>query len=300
MRRFMRSLSFDNRFFMFSMKALKKVAAVSIIFVLLILFACSSVEESPGKGDFVRVAICQILSLDGDRSGNFARIENAVVEAKNKGADIACFPETALFGWVNPAAHERAQPIPGEDTDRLCRLAEKHRIFLSVGLAEKDEDRLYDSVVLIDDTGKILLKHRKINILTKLMTPPYTPGSDIRVAETKFGTIGLLICADTFRDELLRRMAELEPDFLLVPYGWAAEEDRWPGHGEELKETVVEAARTIGAPVIGTDLVGEITHGPWTGLVYGGQSVAVDSEGRILAVAADRDRDVKVVRIPLN
>ena len=293
-------ISFDSRYFVASMNAPKKTAAVLTIFVLLFLFACSSGGEAPGKGDVVRIAICQIFSLDGDRSGNFVRIENAVAQAKSKGADIACFPETSLFGWVNPVAHERALPIPGEDTDRLCRLANKHRIFLFVGLAEKDEDRLYDSVVLIDDTGKILLKHRKINILTKLMTPPYTPGSDIRVAETKFGRIGLLICADTFRDELLRRMAELEPDLLLVPYGWAAEEDRWPGHGEELKETVVEAARTIGAPVIGTDLVGEITHGPWTGLVYGGQSVAVDSEGRILAVAADRDRDVKVVRIPLN
>jgi predicted amidohydrolase len=285
---------------MASMKPPKKAAAVLTIFVLLILFACSYVEESPVKGDFVRVAICQIFSLDGDRSGNFARIENAVVEAKNKGADVACFPETSLFGWVNPEAHERARPIPGEDTDRLCRLAEKYRIFLSVGLAEKEDDKLFDTAVLIDDAGKILLKHRKINILAKLMTPPYTPGSDIKVAETRFGRIGLLICADTFRDELLKRMAELEPDLVLVPYGWAAEEDRWPGHGEELKETVVEAARTIGAPVVGTDLVGEITHGPWTGLVYGGQSVAADSEGRILTVAADRDRDVKVVLISLN
>lgn len=56
----------------------------------------------------VRVAICQICCLDGDRSGNIVRIENAVTEAKKAYSDIACFPETSLLGWVNPDAHQRA------------------------------------------------------------------------------------------------------------------------------------------------------------------------------------------------
>jgi predicted amidohydrolase len=63
---------------------------------------------------------------------------------------------------------------------------------------------------------------------------------------------------------------------------------------------VVKAALEIGAPVVGTDLVGEITHGPWTGFVYGGQSVAADAEGHVLAVAADRDRNVLIVEVPLE
>jgi len=59
------------------------------------------------------------------------------------------------------------------------------------------------------------------------------------------------------------------PDFrghlVLVPYGWAAEEEQRPQHGEMLQKTVVKASRQIGAPVAGTDLVGQITHGPWAG-----------------------------------
>ncbi len=248
----------------------------------------------------IHVALCQIFCLDGDRSGNFARIENAVSEAKKGGADIACLPETAILGWVNPDAHSRAHPIPGEDSERLCGLAARHRIFLAIGLAEKNGDRLYDTVILIDDNGRILLKHRKINILSELMAPPYTPGEEIRTAETRFGRIGLLVCADTFKGELLERMASLKPDLVLVPYGWAAEEGRWPEHGKQLERTVVNAARKMGATVIGTDLVGEITHGPWTGLVYGGQSVAADAGAGILGVAADRDREIMIVRVPLK
>ena len=241
--------------------------------------------------------MCQIFCLDGDRSGNLARIENALREAKQADTDIACFPETALLGWVNPDAHTRANPIPGKDSDLLCQLAKKYGMHLCIGLAEKEKDQLYDSVILIDDEGQILLKHRKMNILTKLMTPPYSSGKNVAVAMTKFGKIGLLICADTFKTDILKRMASLKPDLVLVPYGWAAKEEQWPEHGKELHKTVSNAARTIRAPVVGVDLVGEITHGPWTGMTYGGQSVAANAEGEIFASAKDRDREVMIIQI---
>jgi len=242
-----------------------------------------------------KAAICQIFCLDGDRSGNFIRIENAIREAKDAGADIACFPETALLGWVNPDAHKRAFPIPGEDSDRLCKLANDYDLYLCAGLTEKEGRRLYDSAVLIDGKGNILLKHRKINLLSELMSPPYTPGESIDAVETRFGKIGLLICADTHDSKILKRMAALKPDLLLVPYGYAAAEDEWPGHGRELEKVVANTARKTKAFVIGTNLVGEITKGPWKGRIYGGQSVAADRTGRVVTIAKDRDRDIKIV-----
>lgn len=264
---------------------------IAVISAAMIMIGAISVPES----QTVCVAMCQVFCLDGDRSGNLARIENAVQEAKQAGADIACFPETAVLGWVNPDAHTRAYPIPGKDSEHLCRMAVTYDIHLCIGLAEKEGEKLYDSVILIDNKGQILLKHRKINILTKLMNPPYTPGEDVRVTETKLGKIGLLICADTFKKDILKRMTSRKPDLVLVPYGWAAQEGQWPEHGKELHKTVSEAARSIGAPVVGVDLVGEITHGPWKGQTYGGQSVAADAKGVIIATARDRDREIKIV-----
>ena len=244
-----------------------------------------------------KAAICQIFCLDGDRMGNFIRIENAIREAKDAGAEIACFPETALLGWVNPDAHKRAFPIPGEDSDRLCKLAGDYDLHLCIGLAEKEGRRLYDSVVLIDNSGNVLLKHRKINLLTELMTPPYTPGESIDAIETEFGKVGLLICADTHDSKILKCMAALKPDLLLVPYGYAAIEDQWPGHGKELEKVVANTARKTKAFVIGTNLVGEITKGPWKGRIYGGQSVAVDRTGQVILVAKDRDRDINIISL---
>ena len=245
----------------------------------------------------IKVAMCQIFSLDGDRDGNFVRIENAVGQAKNAGAEIICFPETIILGWINSDAHKRAYSIPGKDSVHLCRLAEDYQAYLCVGLAEKEASRLYDSVILIDDKVQIILKLRKINLLSELMNPPYTPGENVDVIETKFGKIGLLICADTHKDKILNRMAALKPDLLLVPYGYAAEENKWPAHGKELEKVVKRTAKKTGAPVVGTNLIGEITKGPWKGRIYGGQSIAVDKTGKTISIAKDRDRDINIFQI---
>ena len=259
---------------------------------------CPSIEAHAASTRSVKVALCQVRTVDGDREGNFTRIERALQQSQERGAQIACFPETALLGWVNPEAHERACTIPGPDTDRLARMAQRYGLYLCAGLAEREAAQLYDSAVLIDPQGRILLKHRKINILTELMDPPYTPGQDIQAATTPLGTIGLLICADSFQEALCRRLRDLQPDWVLIPYGWAAPEGDWPQHGENLQQVVQQAARWTGAAVVGTDAVGGITHGPWQGKVYGGQSVAVDAQGRVIAVARDRQPDLVVVSLP--
>ena len=269
--------------------------------IILSILACQAgpVSQTDTAEDMsVNIAIAQIFCLDGDRSGNFRRIENALMQAKAADADIVCFPEMAILGWVNPDAHQRAFPIPGPDTDRLGALAKQYGLYIAIGLGEKVGDHLYDSAVLIDDQGNILLKHRKQNILSELMDPAYTPGSGVQVVETKFGRIGMLICADTFLEDLVNEMAELKPDLLLIPYGWAEHEDRWPEHGQELEKVVINTGKKVQATVIGTDLVGEISKGPWAGYVYGGQSLAVDSTGKLLAKLADRDAELRVIKIP--
>ena len=156
----------------------------------ILLFALITVLTGCQDENKVKVAMCQIFCLDGDREGNFVRIENAIAEAKTKGAEIICFPETSVLGWVNIDAHKRAYPIPGKDSERLCQLAMKYKVYVCVGLAEKNGDQLHDSVILIDDLGNILLKHRKINILSELMIPSYTPGEEVLTVETKYGNIG--------------------------------------------------------------------------------------------------------------
>ncbi len=268
-----------------------------ILLVVIILIGVAA-KVFAGRGA-VKVAMCQIFILDGDRQGNFIRIENAIAEAKSNGAGLICFPEATMLGWLNPDAHKRACTIPGPDSDQLCALAKKYTTFLCAGLEETQTGRLYNSAILIDDQGRVLLKYRQKNIPEHLMSPPYTPGSDsdIGTVNTKFGKIGLLICADTHSESILDRMAALKPNLLLVPYGYAEQEANWPQHSREFHQIVINAAKRTGATVVGTNLVGQIIKGPWAGRIYGGQSIAVDKTGKIFGIAKDRDRNIKLVFI---
>ena len=256
----------------------------------------------PAQSRTVRVAVCQILSIDGDREGNFRRVEYALEDARAAHADIAAFPESAILGWENPDAHRMATPIPGADSDRLAALAQKYGLMISIGVDEKDGDKLYDSAILVDKTGKILWKHRKLNVLAWLMEPPYSEGrpEDIGVVETAFGRIGLVICADTFGDQVAKRVEQLAPDLMLVPYGWAATVDKWPEHAKELEKLVVKRAAQWKCPVVGTDVIGEMTHGPWKGQTYGGASVVVDGSGQVMHILRDRDVEVRTVTLELG
>jgi predicted amidohydrolase len=270
--------------------------------VLSLICLVPFVSAWPASSKTVRLAICQILVIDSDREGNFRRIENALEQAQAQHPDIAIFPESSILGWENPDAHAMAAPIPGKDGDRIAALAQKYQVMIAIGLDEKDGDRLYDSAILVDKTGKLLWKHRKINVLPELMTPPYSQGrpGDIGVVNTGFGRIAVLICADTFTDAYLERLKALKPDLMLVPYGWAAPTDQWPQHSKVLEDLVKKRAAQVGCPMAGVDLVGEMTHGPWTGQTYGGSSFVADAAGKILLTLRDRDTDVRVVDVPIG
>jgi predicted amidohydrolase len=256
----------------------------------------------PSAPHVVRVAVCQILAIDGDREGNFRRIEYALEQAQAAHAEIAAFPESVILGWENPDAHRLAAPIPGADSDRIAALARKYGLMISIGMDEKDGDHLYDSAILVDKTGKLLWKHRKINVLAELMDPPYSQGrpSDIGVVETEHGRIGVLICADTFTDAYLERVRVLKPDLMLVPYGWTEMPEKWPEHAKELEKLVSRRAELLRCPMVGTDLVGVMSQGPWKGRTYGGASFVADASGRIIQRLRDRDVEVRVFDLPVG
>jgi predicted amidohydrolase len=279
---------------------MKKLSRLLVLMVVLAGLAVSWAFAAPQRN--VRLAICQILAIDGDREGNFRRIEYALEQAELKHADIAIFPESSILGWENPDAHRMAAPIPGKDSDRIATLARQHHLMIAIGLDEKDGDKLYDSAILVDKTGKLLWKHRKINVLPELMTPPYSQGrpEDIGVVETEFGRIAVLICADTFSNEFVNRMKELKPDLMLVPYGWAAPNDQWPQHSKVLEDLVKRTAALVRCPMAGVDLVGEMTHGPWAGQTYGGSSFVADGTGKILLTGKDRDTDFQVIDVAVG
>ena len=93
---------------------MNKSRLIVLISILFLLFTNLYSQE-------LKIAIGQIMCIDSDRSGNIVRIENAIKEAKFAGADIITFPETSIYGWVNPEAHKIASTIPGRDSEGIMQ-----------------------------------------------------------------------------------------------------------------------------------------------------------------------------------
>lgn len=249
----------------------------------------------------LRVALAQIPVDDGNLERNMRLAEEAAGQAANQKADLLNLPEAADWGWLYQQARRDALPIPGKYTDFLAGLAKKHRMWVSAGCLERDGDKVYNSAVILDRTGRIVLKHRKINTLEELTKNLYDKGraEDIKTIDTEFGRIGLTICADNFNLKNPQRVADLGAWLLIAPHGFAAEPDKLEQNSKDYQKHISNVAAKTGLWVIGTDAVlGTVQGGQWKGRLHSGCSMIARPDGTAAVVAKFREPDLVVFDIP--
>lgn len=157
----------------------------------------------------IRVAAVQIAPDLESADGTLAKVLRAIAEAAGRGARLVVFPETFVpyypyFSFVRaPVAmgadhmrlYERAVTVPGPVTDAVAEAARRHGIVVVLGVNERDHGSLYNTQLVFDDDGSMVLKRRKI-------TPTYHErmvwgqgdGSGLKVVDTGVGRVGALAC----------------------------------------------------------------------------------------------------------
>jgi predicted amidohydrolase len=250
----------------------------------------------------LRVAMAQLALEDGDLHHNMQLAESAAADAARAKADLLCLPEAADFGWLHQEARRDALPIPGPYTDFLAMLARRHRTWVSAGCLERAAGgRVYNSAVIIDRGGAIVLRHRKIHTLPDLTRHLYDAGSveDIRTVDSEFGRIGLTICADNFDLEIPARVARLGAWLLIAPHGFAAPEKDMEKNAQEFRRHIAKVARSAGLWVIGTDAVlARVKGGAWKDQLHNGSSTIARPDGTEAAVGKFKQPDLIVFDIP--
>ncbi|KKL46972.1 hypothetical protein LCGC14_2340230 [marine sediment metagenome] len=134
-----------------------------------------------------------------------------IAEAASQGARLIVFPETwvpAYPFWIatpqifTPAAFvelfKNSVEVPSDATDALCRAAAKAGTYVVIGINERDAESkgtLYNSLLYIDDAGKVLGVHRKLMpSFTERTIWGWGDGSGLQVFDTPLGRLGGLIC----------------------------------------------------------------------------------------------------------
>jgi predicted amidohydrolase len=231
-----------------------------------------------------KLGLAQMRVEGGQPSANLARALSQIEAAAAAGADLVVLPEAMDLGWTHPSARSLAEPIPGGARyEALAAVARRHRIFVCAGLTESNETRTFNSAVLLDPEGRLLLHHRKLNEL-EIGHECYDQGDRLGVVQTELGTLGLMICADAFaRGQVVARtLGLMGAQVILSPSAWAVPADhdnvREPYGGLWL-DNYGAVARDYRLWISGVSNVGPLVAGPWSGRFCIGSSLVVGPDG---------------------
>jgi N-carbamoylputrescine amidase len=169
------------------------------------------------------------------------------------------------------------------------------------GCLERDGARVYNSAVLMDREGKIVLKHRKIRTLPELTAHLYDAGTNDKplTVETEFGRVGLTICADNFDLAIPKRAAAEGAWLLLAPHGFAAEVPRMEKNAEEFQAHIRKVAAKTGMWVVGTNVaLARVKGGAWKDQMHCGCSTVARPDGSAAVVGPFKQAALVECEIP--
>jgi predicted amidohydrolase len=245
----------------------------------------------------LKVGIGQLPVVMGDKAANVRTIHEAVEWGAHERCDLVALPECSLAGWLSSAARRAAEPIPGPLTRRLGALARKHRVAIVLGMEEREGGRIYNSAVLIDRSGRLVLRHRKINELD-IGLEVYSRGESLAVADLEGRKVAVDICADSWSPEVTDTLHFMGARVILSPSAWAVD----PGSEETniawIRETYRARAKGRELWIVAPDGVGPVTEGPWKGRVLQGNSLVTGPDGKIVLQGPTNAPAFLTVQIP--
>jgi predicted amidohydrolase len=154
----------------------------------------------------VRVGAVQMISEKDDPQGNICRALEYCDRAAKRGVRILCLPECAStgFDWVDEkgsADTVYAEPVPGPMVERFAAKARETGMYIIYGLVERPQgsSKIYNTAFLVGPEEGYIGRHRKV-----LAESVFEPGTDANVFDTRYGKIGIFICADMRSPELAR------------------------------------------------------------------------------------------------
>jgi len=248
-----------------------------------------------------------------DTAENVRRAMRLIRAAAARGAQIICLKE--LFNAPYFCKSQRAdrfdlaEPVPGPTTDIMQALARELAVVLIVPIFERQAAGIYrNTAAVIDADGSLLGVYRKMHIPDDPLFHEkyyFTPGDSrpderaalteqtggFRVWQTRYATIGVLICWDQWYPEAARITSLMGAQVLFYPtaIGWhPAEKDEW-GRAQVDAWRTIQRSHAIanGVYVASPNRIGHEDEAGTNGITFFGHSFITDPFGRDVAEAGE-------------
>jgi len=249
-------------------------------------------------------------------------------QAHAHGCDLVVYPELALTTFFPRWHFERQEDVdaffestmPGPDTARLFDAARSLGIGFCLGYAEivagPDRTRRFNTSILVDKSGAIVGKYRKIHLPGHAEHEPWRrfqhlekryfergdlgfPVFRASFGEGRAGLFGMAICNDRRWPETYRVMGLQGVEMVLLGYNTPVHNPPAPEH-DALSNFHNALVMQAGAYQNGTWVVGVAKAGCEEGVDQIGNSVIVAPSGEIVAACTTLGDELAIARCDLD
>ncbi len=237
-----------------------------------------------------KIGYYQFRPLFGKPDKNLAKIVNALQGVE---ADLMVLPELPFSGYYfrdREEVYDFAEEIQTSDIiAKLTALCRKKQMHIVTGFAERFNDKLFNSALLISGDG-ICAVYRKIHLFNK-EKEWFDPGeSSLTVQTISDVRIGMIICFDYAFPEAARKLALQGADVICHPSNLVL------NHGQKVMtaRSFENGVYTITANRCGTE------RRPHGDLRFTGKSQLVNPRGEILHRAPAQREELFVTTIDID
>lgn len=220
----------------------------------------------------MKVALYQMNIIWENKTENFIKAENAMVQAGSNGADIIFFPEMSFTGFsMNIGSTAENDFFTLTKMKELCT---KYNIAAGFGWVKECGKKAQNCYTVLNSSGNELSTYVKIHPFSYSNENDYfEKGCSLTKFKINNTTFSTAICYDTRFPELFQGICkDNEVTAIVIPANWpSARADHWK---------VLTQARAIENQVyiLAVNCVGSIN-----GIYYSGNSCIIDPNGKIMA-----------------
>ena len=252
-----------------------------------------------------------------------ARLLSLLEQGARHGCDLVVFPELALTTFFPRWFFESQAEIdtfyeaqmPGPETQVLFDTARKLKVGFYLGYAElTPEDgrtRRFNTSILVDQTGAIVGKYRKVHLPGHAEHEPWrqfqhlekryfeTGNLGFPVFRAFGGIIGMAVCNDRRWPETYRVMGLQGVEMILIGYNTPVHNPPAPEH-DNLSHFHNELVMQSGAYQNGTWVIGVGKGGREEGVDQIGNSIIVAPSGEIVGACSTLGDELAIARCDLD
>ena len=247
----------------------------------------------------VKVSAIQ-MAMSEDKSSNIAKAEKLVRESAKNGAEIILLPElfSSLYFCKDMDKKYFLLALPLIDNlliKQFSDLAKELKVVLLVSYFEKSKDDYFNSLVVIDNDGKVMDNYRKTHIPDGAGYEEkfYFKKGDtgFKVYDTACGKIGVGICWDQWFCETARALALKGAEIIFYPTAIGSEPEIKLDSKEHWQRVQMGHAATNTVPVVVANRIGKEV-GESCELTFYGSSFITDYTGKKIAEASRENEEI--------